>query len=387
LDGGEGLTSVGELETGLRTEAADSLQHAARPVAARPPKLLVDDVAVHYGQTAALDGLSLVVEHGEFVSLLGPSGCGKTTLLGVIAGLLRPSRGRVFLDGRDVTAMSPESRPLNMVFQHLALFPHLSVGANVGFGLSLRKLPRADVRERVAEMLAIVGLAGYESRSTHQLSGGQQQRVALARALITEPSILLLDEPLGALDFAIRKEMQSELKSLQRRLAVTFIFVTHDQTEAMAMSDRVVLMRDGMILQDASPFETYTNPANAFAAGFVGDTNLVQGRVASATSSGSVIVLADDLVLETLAEVRVGASVAVSIRPERIRISTESSSSGIPGEIVAESFFGADIVAEVDTALGKVKVREPAHPGSLGRTGQRAHLIIDPAYVRVFELD
>jgi spermidine/putrescine transport system ATP-binding protein len=286
-----------------------------------------------------------------------------------------------------VTAMSPESRPLNMVFQHLALFPHLSVGANVGFGLSLRKLPRADVRERVAEMLAIVGLAGYESRSTHQLSGGQQQRVALARALITEPSILLLDEPLGALDFAIRKEMQSELKSLQRRLAVTFIFVTHDQTEAMAMSDRVVLMRDGMILQDASPFETYTNPANAFAAGFVGDTNLVQGRVASATSSGSVIVLADDLVLETLAEVRVGASVAVSIRPERIRISTESSSSGIPGEIVAESFFGADIVAEVDTALGKVKVREPAHPGSLGRTGQRAHLIIDPAYVRVFELD
>ncbi|HEY8767094.1 MAG TPA: ABC transporter ATP-binding protein [Dehalococcoidia bacterium] len=378
---------MGELKTGLRPEAANSLQHVARPVAARPPKLLVDDVAVYYGQTAALAGLSLVVEQGEFVSLLGPSGCGKTTLLGVIAGLLRPSRGKVFLDGRDVTAMSPERRPLNMVFQHLALFPHLSVGANVGFGLSLRKLPRAEVRERVAEMLAIVGLAGYESRSTHQLSGGQQQRVALARALITEPSILLLDEPLGALDFVIRKEMQSELKSLQRRLDVTFIFVTHDQTEAMAMSDRVVLMRDGMILQDASPFETYTNPANAFAAGFVGDTNLVQGRIESATSTGSVIVFAGDLTLETLAEVPVGTLVAVSIRPERIRISTESSSGGIPGEIVAESFFGADIVAEVDTALGKVKVREPAHPGSLGRTGQRAHLIIDPAYVRVFQLD
>jgi ABC-type Fe3+/spermidine/putrescine transport system ATPase subunit len=351
------------------------------------PKLRVEDIAVDYGSTPALDGLDLSVREGEFVSLLGPSGCGKTTLLRVVAGLLRPKRGRVLLDGRDITGLAPEKRPLNMVFQHLALFPHLSVGDNVGFGLALQKVRTTDRRERVAAMLGLVGLAGLESRSTHQLSGGQQQRVALARALITEPSILLLDEPLGALDFAIRREMQSELKSLQRRLNITFVFVTHDQTEAMAMSDRVVLMRDGMILQDGTPFETYTNPASPFAAGFVGETNLLEGRVMSSGGGMALVGFPSGARLRAIAEVRVGAAVAVSIRPEHVVIGRAQHAEGLRGKVVAESFFGAEIVLDVETDLGNLKVREPARADSLGRVGNDVRLLVDPSAVRVFELD
>ena len=354
---------------------------------AAPPReiLHVDDVAFHYGATPALRGLTLTVAEGEFVSLLGPSGCGKTTLLRVIAGLLRPSRGRVYVAGKDVTNLPPERRPLNMVFQHLALFPHLSVGQNVGFGLTLRGLPRDEVRRRTAELLEIVGLAGFEKRSTHELSGGQQQRVALARALVTEPAILLLDEPLGALDSAIRKEMQRELKALQKRLNVTFVFVTHDQAEAMSMSDRVVLMNDGEIVQDAAPYDIYTRPSNPFAAGFLGDTNLVEGRVLSTEDDTAVVSFAGS---ETM-RVRVdraapGDAVVVSLRPENIAVAEVSSPDGLVGTVVAESFFGSEVVLEVESPLGLLKVREGARARSIGRVGQQVRLLIDPVDVRVF---
>jgi ABC-type Fe3+/spermidine/putrescine transport system ATPase subunit len=272
-----------------------------------------------------------------------------------------------------------------MVFQHLALFPHLSVGQNVGFGLTLRGLPRADVRRRTAELLDTVGLAGFEKRSTHELSGGQQQRVALARALITEPAILLLDEPLGALDSAIRKEMQRELKALQRRLNVTFVFVTHDQSEAISMSDRVVLMKDGEIVQDAAPYDLYTRPSNAFAAGFLGDTNFVEGRVVAAEDGEAIVGFQGSETMRVPVDrATAGDIVVVSLRPENIAIVEASSTEGLVGTVIGESFFGSEVVLEVESPLGLLKVREAARATSIGRVGQQVRLLIDPADVRVF---
>jgi ABC-type Fe3+/spermidine/putrescine transport system ATPase subunit len=377
-------------EGGL-TEKAPAARAAGRPPVtfgtdASPHEILhVEDVAFHYGATVALEGLTLSIAEGEFVSLLGPSGCGKTTLLRIVAGLLRPSRGRVYVAGKDVTALPPERRPLNMVFQHLALFPHLSVGQNVGFGLSLRRLPREEVRRRVSELLELVGLAGFANRSTHELSGGQQQRVALARALITEPAILLLDEPLGALDSSIRKEMQRELKALQKRLNITFVFVTHDQAEAMSMSDRVVLMRDGSIVQDASPFDIYSRPSTTFAAGFLGETNLLEARVLSREEGVAILGLGEaDRIRVPLENGAVGSVAVVSLRPEHIAIAEPSASEGLVGTIVAESFFGSEVVLEVESTLGLLKVRERARATAVGRLGEQVRLLIDPADVRVF---
>jgi spermidine/putrescine transport system ATP-binding protein len=349
------------------------------------PILHIEDVAFHYGATPALLGLTLSIDEGEFVSLLGPSGCGKTTLLRIVAGLLRPSRGRIYVAGKDVTNLPPERRPLNMVFQHLALFPHLSVGQNVGFGLSLRKMPREQIRRRVSDLLELVGLAEFENRSTHELSGGQQQRVALARALITEPAILLLDEPLGALDSAIRKEMQRELKALQKRLNVTFVFVTHDQAEAMSMSDRVVLMKDGAIVQDAAPFDIYSRPATMFAAGFLGDTNLLEARVLSTEEGLAILGLGESETLHVpLENAPPGTVVAVSLRPEHIGVGEASSSEGLVGTVVSESFFGSEVVIEVESALGLLKVREAARATTVDRLGREVRLLIDPGEARVF---
>lgn len=348
------------------------------------PKLQVEGLSFDYAGTAALRNVDLSIGEGEFVSLLGPSGCGKTTLLRIVAGLLQPRSGQVRLDGRDITNLPPEKRPLNMVFQHLALFPHLSVGENVGFGLSLAKIPRKRIRERVAQTLQLVGLEGFEDRSVQQVSGGQQQRVALARALITEPSILLLDEPLGALDFAIRKEMQAELKALQRRLKITFVFVTHDQTEAMSMSDRVVLMSAGQVVQDASPLETYSNPASVFAAGFVGDTNLLKGQVVRVDDDLSRVQIGTGA-FSVNARLVLEGHVIVSIRPEHIAlVATDDAGSVFTGEITAESFRGADVYYDILTSAGTLRVREACHAESLGRIGEVVGVVVDPRWVRVF---
>jgi putative spermidine/putrescine transport system ATP-binding protein len=354
---------------------------------APPFKLQVEGVEYRYGSTKALAGVSLAVEAGEFVSILGPSGCGKTTLLRIVAGLQRPARGRVLLDGRDITDFPPERRPLNMVFQHLALFPHLSVGANVGFGLKLKKVRPSERKERVAGMLSLVGLSGYEQRSTHQLSGGQQQRVALARALITEPEILLLDEPLGALDLAIRKDMQAELTALQRRLGISFIYVTHDQTEAMSMSDRIVLMSDGVIVQHASPVDTYLQPASPFAARFVGDTNLLQGIVIAVDDRDSRIqVERGELLLPPIEGASIGSHVALSLRPEHIHLSAEVNGA-ISGSIAGTTFLGSEVIIEVETALGLLRVRQPGLWAANGTTGDAIWLEFDPSHVRAFVLD
>ena len=235
------------------------------------------DIVVEFDGQKVLDGLSLDIHDKEFVTFLGPSGCGKTTTLRVIAGFVTPKSGNVFFDGKDIANMPPYKRPVNTVFQKYALFPHLNVFENVAFGLRLKKMTEDEIRPKVLEMLEIVGLKGFERRSIHQLSGGQQQRVAIARSLVNQPRVLLLDEPLGALDLKLRKEMQLELKRLQREMNITFVYVTHDQEEALTMSDTVVVMSGGKIQQIGSPQDIYNEPKNAFVARFIGDSNIVDG--------------------------------------------------------------------------------------------------------------
>ena len=235
------------------------------------------DIVVEFDGQRILDGLNLDIHDKEFVTLLGSSGCGKTTTLRLIAGFLEPNAGKVLLKGEDITGVPPYKRPVNTVFQKYALFPHLNVFENVAFGLRLKKLDEDTIRRKVRDMLEVVGLKGFERRSISQMSGGQQQRVAIARSLVNEPEILLLDEPLGALDLKLRKEMQLELKRLQREMNITFIYVTHDQEEALTMSDTVVVMNGGKVQQIGTPEDIYNEPKNAFVADFIGDSNLVDG--------------------------------------------------------------------------------------------------------------
>ena len=235
------------------------------------------DIVVDFDGERVLNGLSLDIHDKEFVTFLGPSGCGKTTTLRVIAGFITPQSGNVFFDGKDITSLPPYKRQVNTVFQKYALFPHLNVFENVAFGLRLKKMPETQVRPKVLEMLETVGLKGFERRGINQLSGGQQQRVAIARSLVNSPRVLLLDEPLGALDLKLRKEMQLELKRLQREMNITFVYVTHDQEEALTMSDTVVVMNKGNIQQIGSPEDIYNEPQNAFVANFIGDSNILDG--------------------------------------------------------------------------------------------------------------
>lgn len=237
----------------------------------------LQNIVVDFDGEPILTGLSLEIHDKEFVTLLGPSGCGKTTTLRVIGGFVEPKSGSVFFDGKDITRLPPYRRQVNTVFQKYALFPHLNVFDNVAFGLRLQKLDEKEVRSRSLAMLELVGLKGYERRNTAALSGGQQQRVAIARALVNHPRVLLLDEPLGALDLKLRKEMQIELKRIQQSLAITFVYVTHDQEEALTMSDTVVVMNKGAIQQVGSPQDIYNEPNNAFVADFIGESNILDG--------------------------------------------------------------------------------------------------------------
>ena len=235
------------------------------------------DIVVEYDGERVLNGLNLEIHDKEFVTFLGPSGCGKTTTLRIIGGFVEPKEGDIFFDGVRINDLPPHKRQLNTVFQRYALFPHLNVYENVEFGLKLRKMPEPERKQRVREMLELVNLKGFERRNINQLSGGQQQRVAIARALVNHPKVLLLDEPLGALDLKLRKEMQIELKRIQQSLEITFIYVTHDQEEALTMSDRVVVMKDGYIQQIGTPQDIYNEPANAFVADFIGESNIMDG--------------------------------------------------------------------------------------------------------------
>ncbi|MGI5491845.1 ABC transporter ATP-binding protein [Microtetraspora malaysiensis] len=293
------------------------------------PAIELDQVVKEYvshGEVVqAVKGVSMTIGEGEFFSLLGPSGCGKTTSMRMIAGFEEPTRGVVRLHGQDVTNVPPNKRDVNMVFQSYALFPHMNVWDNVAFGLKRKKVPDSEIRRRVGEMLEIVDLVGREKRRPREMSGGQQQRVALARALVNRPRALLLDEPLGALDLKLRQHMQIELKRIQREVGITFVYVTHDQSEALTMSDRIAVMNDGLVEQLAGPREIYERPATKFVAGFIGTSNLLSGVVRSVNGSSAVLALGpDDRVVVPIREaVAEDDTVELTVRPEKITISTE----------------------------------------------------------------
>ena len=249
---------------------------------------------------AVLDNISLEISKGEFITLLGSSGCGKTTTLRIIAGLEQPDAGSVWLDGREVTGLEPNQRDVNTVFQNYALFPHMNVAENIGYGLKLKKVPKSEIRKKVSQMLELVQLEGYEKRKPSELSGGQKQRVAIARALVNNPKVLLLDEPLGALDLQLRRAMQIELKHLQKKLGITFIYITHDQEEAINMSDRIAVMRDGRIEQIGTPDEIYNHPKTSYVATFVGNANILHGVAESIQEENAIVKIGNDKVIVKL---------------------------------------------------------------------------------------
>ena len=300
-------------------------------------------LAKQFGPTKVVNDFSLSIPKGAFVSLLGPSGCGKTTVLRMLAGLEQPSAGSIIIDGRDVTGLKANQRQIGMVFQAYALFPNLTVAENVAFGLRVAGKPRAEIDKRVAEMLDLIGLPDLSSRYPFQLSGGQQQRVALARAIAPRPRVLLLDEPLSALDAKIRLSLRSEIRAIQRELGITTVFVTHDQEEALSISDQVVVMNKGIAEQAGTPFEIYNAPKTAFVATFVGTLNVLHGTVEDA-AAGKVTISGTSLRLGTPITAAKGTAVALAIRPESIRLSgAETCEFQVPAEIGEVSFLGSVI--------------------------------------------
>ena len=335
--------------------------------------VVLDRVVKSYGPLQAVAGVSLSVARGEFVGLLGPSGCGKTTTLQMIAGFASPDRGSITLDGRDLTRIPANRRNVGIVFQSYALFPHMTVAGNIAFGLEMRKVPRAEREARVRAAIAQVALDGLADRHPRQLSGGQQQRVALARALVINPDVLLLDEPLGALDAKLREGMQAELRQLQRKLGITTILVTHDQAEAMALCDRVAVMDGGRILQVAAPWEAYERPANAFVSGFLGKTNRLDGLAAG----GAVMFGAARFALPHPAP---DGPVTVWIRPERLRF---CEAGGLPAVIANRVFLGQQWLYELDSAAGRLLMVTQNDGGGEHAVGTPVQVTADPAGIRI----
>ncbi|HUC61710.1 MAG TPA: ABC transporter ATP-binding protein [Alphaproteobacteria bacterium] len=308
-------------------------------------------IVKRFNGTLAVDNLSLAVHHGEFLSVLGPSGCGKTTTLRLVAGFEVPDEGEILLKGKPVAGVPPHKRDVNTVFQHYALFPHLTVYDNIVYSLRIARRPKQEMRSRCGEMLEVVDLAGMEGRFPHQLSGGQQQRVALARALIRKPTVLLLDEPLGALDLRVRKRMQLELKRIQRSLGITFIYVTHDQDEALTLSDRIAVMNLGVLEQLDTPARIYNRPRSRFVLDFIGSCNIFSGPVAEAGNSTVVIAAAPDLPIRARANGPMGrgTEATVGVRPEKIALSAERGAGNSFRGVVTDTIFQG--------ALCQLKVR------------------------------
>lgn len=304
--------------------------------------LELKEITKSFGDTAVLKNLSLKIQAGEFVTLLGPSGCGKTTTLRVIAGLETPNHGSVILAGKDVTNDEPNYRDVNTVFQNYALFPHMNVAANIGYSLKLKKKPKAEIAKAVQQALELVQLEGYEKRMPAELSGGQKQRVAIARAVVNQPSVLLLDEPLGALDLQLRRQMQIELKALQKRLGITFIYITHDQEEALTMSDRIAVMKEGQFEQIGTPQQVYNTPKTAYVARFVGTANVLCGIVKEVNEEFVTVDCAQGCAKAKRAgkEVTTGQTVFFSVRSEQIDFTKDLKVCGIDATVQEKSFAG-----------------------------------------------
>jgi spermidine/putrescine transport system ATP-binding protein len=315
------------------------------------PDVRLEGVVKRFDDSVAVDGITVEVPRGSFFALLGPSGCGKTTTLRMIGGFDEPTEGRIFLGDQDVVGLPPYKRDVNTVFQSYALFPHMSIEDNVAFGLERKGVPKDELKGRVAEMLELVGLSGFGKRKPKQLSGGQQQRVALARALVNRPQVLLLDEPLGALDLKLRKQMQLELKRIQHEIGITFVHVTHDQEEAMTMADTIAVMNGGRIEQLGPPQELYERPATAFVAGFLGVSNLLRGAV-----EGTDAVRLDSGELVRAQIDGHSGRVAAGVRPEKITLGAGGGSNELPGTISETAYIGVATQVVVRTAAGTVQV-------------------------------
>jgi spermidine/putrescine transport system ATP-binding protein len=310
----------------------------------------IEGVSKRFGGHVAVDDVDLAIEQGEFFSILGPSGCGKTTTLRMLAGFEVPSEGRILLEGQPVEKVPPYERDVNMVFQSYALFDHLDIADNVAFGLKRRKVPKQEIEQRVRDALELVGLAERARARTNELSGGQRQRVALARALVNQPKVLLLDEPLGALDLKLRKQMQVELKQIQREVGITFVYVTHDQEEALSMSDRIAVMQQGRIAQCGPPEDIYEHPSGEFVAGFIGISNLLEGTV---EDGGTVRIATGDQLPVALPEgVGAGDTVNISVRPEKIAVDEEVGDGmvALEGTIEARVYLG--VMTQITVSLG-----------------------------------
>ena len=385
----------------MTTSQTVPAQHHAQDTAHAGGALSLRGVRKQFGEHTAIRGVDLEIRAGEFLSLLGPSGCGKTTLLRMIAGFEQPTDGEIELDGEDLTELPPFRRPVNTVFQSYALFPHLTVAENVAYGLKRAKVSRKEIGPRVAETLEMVRMRDFAERKPAMLSGGQQQRVALARALVNRPRVLLLDEPMSALDRKLREETQLELIKLHTELGLTFVFVTHDQQEALAMSDRIVVMSEGEIQQVGGAEEIYQRPANSFVAGFIGKQNFVDATIGAVRDGGTVTLPTAHTTLEATAEAVAGfspdARVRAAIRPESIRLAPETAAASSAaaadapatnsstGVIVGESFLGDVVQYLVRLDHGpEVLARVPFAAATDVGEGERARLSWDPDAVQVF---
>jgi spermidine/putrescine transport system ATP-binding protein len=342
----------------------------------------LDGIAMRFGETQALRGIDLDIAAGEYVVLLGPSGCGKSTLLGILGGFLEPTAGRVSIGGRDVTGMAPARRPTTTVFQDYALFPHMTLAENVGFGLRMRGVNRSRRRARADEMLALVGLAGAGDRRPDALSGGQRQRVALARALAVEPDVLLLDEPLGALDLKLRRAMQDELKAIQARVGTTFVHVTHDQEEAMAVADTVVVMNAGRVEDCGPPDRVYLRPRTLFSAGFMGEVNMLPATVSEVSAEIATLDAGFGpvrLPRGALADAGTGEAVTLLLRPEHFREPGAGAVMLGTGRIEDVAFFGTHVRAHA--RLGPARIVAHFPQGSTLAPGDEVRLSVDPQRV------
>ncbi|MDI7861676.1 ABC transporter ATP-binding protein [Rhizobiaceae bacterium n13] len=343
-----------------------------------PPILRIESIGKMFGPIAAVDGVTLDIHENEFFALLGPSGCGKTTLLRMLAGFETPTSGRILLEGRDISPLPPEKRPLNLMFQSYALFPHMTVRQNLSYGLEMERLGKAEISRRVDETMAMTDLTPFADRKPEQLSGGQKQRVALARALVKRPKVLLLDEPLGALDKKLREKMQLELKRMQHEAGITFIIVTHDQEEALVMADRMAILKDGRLLQCGSPEEIYEAPGDRFVANFIGVMNFIEGKVSENGVFG-----AGSLNL-AIPGGKTGPA-ALAVRPEHISVTTTGE--GLAGTIADIAYHGLDRILHVKTAASPVplQARVAANGAAAYRRGDTVSLTLDPAKCRLFQ--
>lgn len=359
--------------------------------------LELDQIKKSFGETEVLKGISLSIDEGEFITFLGPSGCGKTTTLRIIAGLESPDEGRVRLNGQDVTELEPNRRNVNTVFQNYALFPHMNVYANVAYGLKIKKIPKKEIDQRVEQVLELVQLKGYEKRMPSELSGGQKQRVAIARAVVNNPKVLLLDEPLGALDLQLRRQMQVELKRLQKQLGITFIYITHDQEEAINMSDRIVVMRDGRFEQIGTPDEIYDFPRTSYVAGFVGAANIIRGRLIHITDGIAKVETTAGIVCAALAPgllsmqsldtvLRPGGQVTLAVRSEHISLCKEPREEGLKLRVAEKSYAGGMMRIALDGGpLGELISR--SHRSGAIREGDTVYGTWEPKQAVLVDLE